>query len=172
MLILHEKGQFSFSDDNSLTFWYPAKPGKVVGPVSPFENGNVIKEAYDNRAFVRNTIHAPHVNPPAYCYRGNGSVKQEKSTTEVERISSQTRQLPQCGIAPKLAPDIAIDIDNNPYYVTRAAVGNNHVDDRITIDTNLLQVKSQYSGIGVAAAAASATSRNVGTVQFGVSRMY
>lgn len=150
-----------------------AKPGKVVCPVLPFENGNVIKEAYDQRAFVRNTIHVPHVNPPAYCYRGNGSVKQEKSTMETERISSQTRQLPQCGIASKLAPDIAIDIDNNPYYVTRAAVGNVHVDDRITIDTNLLQAKSQYSGISVAAAAAaSAASRKVGTVQFGISRMY
>lgn len=139
-----------------------------MGPILPFENGSVIKEAYDdNRAFVRNTLHAP------YCYRGNGSVKQEKSTTDIESISSQTRQFPQCGIAPKLGPDIAIDIDNNPYYVTRAAaaaaaVGNNHVDDRITIDTNLLQAKSQYSGIGVAAA----TTRKVGTVQFGISRMY
>lgn len=169
--MVHEKGLFSLSDDNSLAFLYPAKPGKVVGPILPFENGSAIKEAYDNRAFVRNTHHAPHVNPPAYCYRGNGSVKQEKSTTDIERISSQTRQFPQRGIAPKLAPDIAIDIDNNPYYVTRAAaVGNNHVDDRITIDTNLLQAKSQYSGIGVAAAAA--TSRKVGTVQYGISRMY
>lgn len=147
-----------------------------MGPVLPYENGNVTKEAYDPRTFVRSAVIPPHINPSAYCYPGNGPGKQEKTTMESERISSQsqTRQLP-C-MASKLAPDIAIDIDSNPFYMTRAAVTKDHADDRVTIDANLLQSRSQYSGIGVAAAAAAAASaaasRKVGTVQFGISRMY
>lgn len=75
----------------------------------------------------------------------------------------------------KLAPDIAINIDTNPFYMTRAGVTKvDHVDDRITIDANLLQAKAQFGGIGAAAAAAAtaAAHRKVGTVQFGMSRMY
>lgn len=87
----------------------------------------------------------------------------------------QGKQAPQCGIAAKLAPDIAINIDNNPFFMTRAGVTKvENIDDRIAIDTNLLQAKAQFSGISVgsAAAAAAATHRKVGSVQYGMTRMY
>lgn len=74
--------------------------------------------------------------------------------------------------ATKLAPDIAINIDSNPFYMTRAGVTkvNHHVEDRITVDTNLLQGKAQYGGLGVAAATAAnvAAHRKVGTIQYGM----
>ena len=147
-----------------------------MGPVLPYENGNVNKEAYDPRTVVRNPVlqPPPQVIPSAYCYHGSGTVKQEKSVMENERnLSSQGRQMPQCGMAAKMAPDIAINIDGNPFYMTRTpGTKVDQVDDRITIDTNLLQAKAQFSGIGVAAAASAAASRKVGTVQFGFSRMY
>lgn len=87
--------------------------------------------------------------------------------------SSQAKQVaPQFGMAAaKLAPDIAINIDNNPFYMTRAIVDYG-VDDRIAIDTNLMQAKAQYSGIGAAAAASAGAHRKVGTIQYGMSRMY
>uniref|UniRef100_A0A5B7A2L1 mitogen-activated protein kinase n=1 Tax=Davidia involucrata TaxID=16924 RepID=A0A5B7A2L1_DAVIN len=150
-----------------------AKPGKVVGPVVPSENGNhLIKESYDPRTVMRNGVLPPQAIPPAYCYRRSGMGRQEKCTKETERdLDSQAKQ---CGSATKLAPDIAINIDTNPFYMTRAGVMKmDHVDDRIAIDTNLVQSKTQYGGIGTAAAAAAAAAhRKVGTVQFGMSRMY
>ncbi|WP_407803790.1 hypothetical protein, partial [Staphylococcus aureus] len=46
-----------------------AKPGRVVGPVVPYENGNVLKDAYDRRTLVRSSMMPPQAVPPAYCYR-------------------------------------------------------------------------------------------------------
>lgn len=154
-----------------------AKPGKVVGPLALSENGSSIKDAYDQRTLIRNAVLPPQALPPAYCYRRASAGKQERSLGEAERglSSSQAKQVPQCGIAAKLAPDIAINIDTNPFYMTRAGVTKaDHVDDRITIDSSLLQAKAQYGGMGAATAAAAtaAAHRKVGTVQFGMSRMY
>ncbi|KAK6784803.1 hypothetical protein RDI58_018258 [Solanum bulbocastanum] len=86
-----------------------------------------------------------------------------------EGMNSHSKPMAPCGMAAKLAQDIAINIDSNPFYMMRAGVTkSDRVDDRITIDTNLLQAKSQYGGIGVAAAAATtgATHRKVETVQY------
>ncbi|KAJ0054279.1 hypothetical protein Pint_01428 [Pistacia integerrima] len=153
-----------------------AKPGKVVGPVVPYENTSVMKDAYNPRTFIRSTV-LPQAVPSAYCYRKCSTGKQEKSTAmDSEReLSSQVKQVPQCGMATKLTPDIAIDIDSNPFFMTRAGVNKvERGNDRIAIDTNLLQAKAQYGGIGAAATAggSAAAHRKVGTVQYGMSRMY
>lgn len=149
-----------------------AKPGRVVGPVISYENGSVTRNA--------GVLLPPQANPPAYCYRRSVSGKLERSSTETDRererelssSSSQAKQVPQFGMAAaKLAPDIAINIDNNPFYMTRAIVDYG-VDDRIAIDTNLMQAKAQYGGIGAAAAASAGAHRKVGTIQYGLSRMY
>lgn len=151
---------------------YSAKPGKVVGPV--YDNGNTAKETYDPRSLARNTVLPPQVAPPAYCYRRGGNGKLERSapgeTTERD-LSSQTKQVLGMAAA-KLAPDIAINIDTNPFYMTRAGVTK--MDRADPVDSNLLQGKAhQYGGIGAAAAAAStAAHRKVGAVQFSMSRMY
>ncbi|KAL6144230.1 hypothetical protein ACLB2K_054925 [Fragaria x ananassa] len=148
-----------------------AKPGRVVGPVVPYDNGNIVKDAYDRRTLVRNTVLPPQAVPP-YCYRKPGSGSQERSAVEMNRdFSSQTKQVVQCGMASKVAPDVAINIDTNPFFMTRVGVNKVEHDDRIAIDTNFLQSKAPYGGIGSAAATAAAH-RKVGTVQFGMSRMY
>ncbi|PSS16401.1 Mitogen-activated protein kinase [Actinidia chinensis var. chinensis] len=152
-----------------------AKPGRVVGPVVSYENGNVVKETYDPRTGTRNAVLPSQAIPPAYCYRRTVPGKPERTTTETERnLSLQAKQVPPCGMASKLAPDIAINIDNNPFYMTRAGVTTvDYVDDRITMDTKLLQAKTQYGGIGATAATASAAAhQKVGTVQYGLSSMY
>ncbi|KAK9285543.1 hypothetical protein L1049_024738 [Liquidambar formosana] len=143
----------SFPGNQSRTLQGPqriplAKPGKVVGPVASYENGSIMKDAYDPRMLIRNAVLPPQAVPPAYCYRRTSTGKQERSTTESERdLPSQTKQ------------DVS-KVDR--------------VDDRIAIDTNLLQAKAQFGGIGAAAAAAAtaAAHRKVGTVQYGMSRMY
>lgn len=107
----------------------------------------------------------PQAVPSAYYYRKSSTASQERSQTEA----------PQSGMAAKLAPDIAINIDNNPFFMTRAGVTKvEHIDDRIAVDTNLLQATAQYSGISAASAAAAtaATHRKVGTLQYGMTKMY
>ncbi|KAF8391131.1 hypothetical protein HHK36_023432 [Tetracentron sinense] len=149
-----------------------AKPGKVVGPVVSYDNGSSIRDAYDPRMLIRNAVLPPQAVPPTYCFRRTVTsiAKQESSGSEAERDLTQSKtQPPQCSMASKLAPEIAIDINTNPFYLTRVGVAKaEQVDDRIAIEANLLQAKSQFAGIGAAAAA----HRKVGTVQFGMSRMY
>lgn len=145
-----------------------AKPGRVVGPGMPYENGNVVKDTYDSRALVRNTALPPQVIPSAYCYHRSSTEKTERSVAK--------KQTPKCGIAAKLLPDIAINIDSSPFYMTRAAATKmDHPDDRVVIDTNLLQKRAQYGGLGIGAPAAAnlaAAHRKVGSVQYGMAKMY
>ncbi|XP_021898364.1 mitogen-activated protein kinase 20 [Carica papaya] len=150
------------------------KPGKVVGPVVPYENGGIMRDTYDPRSFIRSAVVPSQAVPSAYCYRKSVIGKQERSTAEPERdVSSQAKQVTQCGMATKFSPDVAINIDSNPFFTTRAGVNKvENVDDRIVIDTNLLQAKAQYGGIGMAGAASVAAHRKVGTVQYGMTRMY
>ncbi|KAL2483442.1 Mitogen-activated protein kinase 20 [Forsythia ovata] len=96
-----------------------AKPGQVL----PYESGNAIKETYDPRALVRNRVLSPQVIPLAYCYHRNNTGKQESSVLEtVGELPKPSKQVPHCGMAAKLSPDIAINIDSNPFYMTRAGV--------------------------------------------------
>ncbi|KAJ4975658.1 hypothetical protein NE237_000764 [Protea cynaroides] len=149
-----------------------AKPGKVVGPVVPYENGSNMKDGYDPKMLIRNAVLLPQGIPPPSCYR-RPSMKHERSGAEGARDLSQTKQLPQCSMAVKLVPEIAVDMNSSQYYLTRAGVMKvDQVDDRIAIDSNLLQATSQFGGIGAAAAAAAAAHSKVGAVQYGMTRMY
>ncbi|GLJ31887.1 hypothetical protein SUGI_0641630 [Cryptomeria japonica] len=71
-----------------------AKPGKVIGPVLPYENGN-IKEAYDSRRLIRNAVlPTSQYAAPIYSY------PRRTSTTKVERneqdnISDSTLMQPK-----------------------------------------------------------------------------
>ncbi|KAJ6998289.1 mitogen-activated protein kinase 20 [Populus alba x Populus x berolinensis] len=152
-----------------------AKPGKVVGSVVPYENGSNTKDAYDPRTCIRSTALPLQSVPSAYCYRKSSTGKLERSTMEAERDLSSQKQVQQCGMAAKYAPDVAINIDSNPFFMTRVGVSKEeHADDRVMIDTSLLQTKAQYGGIGGggAATASRAAHRKVGTVQYGMARMY
>ncbi|KAH6785429.1 hypothetical protein C2S51_037884 [Perilla frutescens var. frutescens] len=153
-----------------------ANPGKVVGQVLPYENGNSIKDLYDPRTLVRNTLFSHQVIPSAYSGSRNGTGKMERPVGETRRdFPSNAKQVPSYGIAAKLAPEIAIDIDSNPYYTSRGGGTKlDRPDDRVIIDTNLLQAKAQYGGFGVGATAAAkvAAHRKVAMMQYGVARMY
>lgn len=140
-----------------------------MGPLPPYENGNLLNVAYDPRTLIKSTAVPSRVIPPAYCYRRNGTVKQERSVETERSLSTQTNQVPQCSMAAIGGSEIAINIDTNPFYMTRAGVNKmDHVDDRKTIDANLLQPKSQYGRISKD----SSAHRNVGAVQVGMTRTY
>lgn len=146
-----------------------AKPGRVVGPLPPYENGNLLNEAYDPRSLIKSTAVPSRVIPPAYCYRRYGTVKQERSAETERSVSTQTNQVARCSMATKGGSEIAINIDTNPFYMTRAGVNKmDHVDNKTTIDANLLQPKSQYGRISKD----SSAHRDVGAVQVGMTRTY
>ncbi|OMP08854.1 hypothetical protein COLO4_06053 [Corchorus olitorius] len=150
-----------------------SKTKKCSWPCCAYENGTIMKDAYDPRTFIRGTVLPPQAVHPAYTYHKSSTGKQEKSTMDSKReLVTQTKQVSQCGMAAKISTDIAINIDSNPFFMTRVnkVEPANH---RITIDTNLLQTKVHYAKIGFAAATAIAHShRKFGTVQYGMTRMY
>ncbi|KAK9132382.1 hypothetical protein Scep_011910 [Stephania cephalantha] len=158
---------------NLSNLYVSAKPGKVVGPVMPYENASSIKDAYDPRTYVRNAVLPPQPLPPPYYFRRSNPTKPEGTGPEAERDLLQSRQqIPQCGMITKLGPEVAIDI-NPTFYLSQAGVSkSDQTDDRIALDTNLLQSKPQFATIGGISAAAAAAHRKIGTVQYGMSRMY
>lgn len=153
-----------------------------MGSIVPYDNGTIMKDTYDPRAVTRGTVLPPQSLPPSYYYQKPSSVgKQERrgNGTDPERDSSALQQVKQVAAqygASKLVPEVAINIDSNPFFMTRVGVGKlESSDDRIAIDANLLQAKAaQFGGIGASAAAAAsaAAHRKVGAVQYGMTRMY
>ncbi|KAL1307606.1 mitogen-activated protein kinase 20 isoform X1 [Arachis ipaensis] len=156
----------------------PAKPGKVVGPVVPYEYGSIVKDSFDPRTFIRGSFVPSQTVPATYYYQRSttGHQDAEKGVPLKPKHGPQ-----QCGVNAKIAPDIAINIDTNPFFMTRA-IGVNKIEQddnnnnhRIAIDTNLLQSKAhQYGGIGAAATATTGATahRKVGPVQYGMTRMF
>uniref|UniRef100_A0A1D1XFM7 mitogen-activated protein kinase n=1 Tax=Anthurium amnicola TaxID=1678845 RepID=A0A1D1XFM7_9ARAE len=145
-----------------------AKPGKVVGPVLPCENGN-IKDAYDPRRLIRNAVLPPQPSiPPAYHFRRT-TCKPESSERDIEAERDLVKPSQQC-LPAKLATEVSIDMRASPFFRSRGIKAD---EDRIAMEASLLQAKSPFGGIAAAAAAAAAGAhRKVGTVQFGMSRMY
>lgn len=150
-----------------------AKPGKVVGPVVPFEYGNVVKDSYNPRAFIRGPVLPPPQPVPHEYYfpRPGSTANQERPTTGADKgVPLQAKHGQQCGINAKIGHEIAINIDTNPFFMTRVGVNKVEKGDQITIETNLLQSKAQYDGVG--AAAGTNGHRKVGPIQYGMTRMF
>ncbi|KAL2665854.1 hypothetical protein AAZX31_02G269700 [Glycine max] len=56
-----------------------AKPGKVVGPVIPYEYASVVKGTYDPRTFMRGSVLPSQPIPPTNHYQRSTSGKQERN---------------------------------------------------------------------------------------------
>ncbi|KAE9596342.1 hypothetical protein Lal_00048807 [Lupinus albus] len=142
-----------------------AKPGKVVGAVVPYEYASVVKDSYVPRRFIRGSVLPSQSIPRTYYYQRSSSGNQEKpAATEADKgVSLHAKHgQQQCGVTAKIAPEIDINIDSNPFFMTRAGVNKIEQDDRIATETNLSQPKAQYGGISAAA------HRKVGAVQYGM----
>ncbi|RDX66067.1 Mitogen-activated protein kinase 10, partial [Mucuna pruriens] len=149
-----------------------AKPGKVVGPVVPYEYGNIVKDSYDPRTFIRGSVLPTQAVPPAYYYQRSSTGNQERAAAEGDKnVALQAKHAQQCGVNAKMAPDIAINIDTNPFFMTRAGVNKLEQGDQIAIETNLLQPKAHQYG-AISAAAGATAHRKVGPVQYGMTRMF
>ncbi|KAM6584980.1 hypothetical protein CsatB_011982 [Cannabis sativa] len=122
------------------------KPGRVVGPVLPFENGRNVREAYDPR--VRNGIFPPQAVSP-HCFFRTHTANQDKSDSS--QLKMQQAQSPQINMASKQSSVMVVDMNTNPYYQAQSKV-----DQMAAMDSKLLHAQSQFGAVGAAAVAVAA----------------
>jgi len=152
-----------------ISFFFSAKPVKVVGPVVPHEYDNIVKDSYDPRSFIRGSVLPTQPVPPAYYYHQRSSTGTATEADKSVPLQAKQHDQEQFGVNAKRAPEIAINIDTNPFFMTRAGVNKLEQGDQLVIETNLLQPKT-YGG---SSAAAGATAhRKMGPVQYGMTRMF
>ncbi|XP_042430194.1 mitogen-activated protein kinase 10-like isoform X1 [Zingiber officinale] len=146
-----------------------ARPGKAIGPVLPYDSVTV-KDAYDPRRFIRNPVLTPQ--PSAYCFPGSSgkldSYNREPMEAESESVQHKP---PQPHLHNKMASDIALEMRASPFYLTGTKTERIERDSSI-LEASLVHAKSPYNGLVAAAAAGAVAHRKVGTVQFGMTKMY
>ncbi|KAG6504701.1 hypothetical protein ZIOFF_037037 [Zingiber officinale] len=145
-----------------------ARPGKVVGPVMPWENVSVTMDAYDHRQYSRNPVLPLQPGAcPAYCFHSTSTAgRLESMANESESICHKP---PQPCLPNKFAPEIALNMRASPFYLIGTTKAEQPAESH-AMEANLLHVNSPYNGI--AAGAGSGPHRKVGTIQFGTTRMY
>ncbi|XP_071905171.1 mitogen-activated protein kinase 19-like [Coffea arabica] len=151
----------------------PAKPGRVVGPVIPYENVRNINHGHDGRAYIQNPVLPPQAMSPQYFFRTANTLKnQDKHVPEAVKNSSAQAKLPHQHHYPpaKSTPVITTDINNHHqqhslYYQSQAK--SVQLNGQIALDAKLLQAQSQFGAVG-AAAVAVAAHREVGAIQYGL----
>ncbi|XP_028763811.1 mitogen-activated protein kinase 19 [Neltuma alba] len=126
-----------------------AKPGKVVGPVLPYENGRNVKSNYDPRILSKNAL-PPSVSP--HCPFRAQPTNPARIVPETCRDLSQGKQ-PSQQQANSLARQ-TIDLNTNPYF--QQSKVDNMDDAATTMDAKLLQAQSQFGAVGAAAVAIAA----------------
>ncbi|KAL6553519.1 Mitogen-activated protein kinase 19 [Orobanche gracilis] len=138
-----------------------AKPGRVVGPVLPYEN-----ESYDGGMYVQNCVVPPQSLSPQYFFRTSTRRNQDNCRTDESQVqkhymppvrsingtSTDVRGQSQQYAAPKLDPVMGADMNSNAYYQSPAKAGI--MNGQIAIDAKLLQAQTQFLSSGPAAAAA------------------
>ncbi|XP_030460960.1 mitogen-activated protein kinase 19-like [Syzygium oleosum] len=146
-----------------------ARPGRVVGPVLPYENGRNMKVDSDNRTAFYRSAAVPSQSISPQCLIRPHSANQEKLARETDssHLQEKRTQGSQYKMAVNPVPGMAkIDVNTNPYFPTQAEVGVGQLKDRIAIEAKVFQAQSQFGPVGAAAVAISAH-RNVGSVQYG-----
>ncbi|KAK6132502.1 hypothetical protein DH2020_033754 [Rehmannia glutinosa] len=155
----------------TFSFSVAAKPGRVVGPVLPYENVRHVNDSYDGGVYVQNAVLPPQSISP-HCY-----FRTSKETSQVEQQPHQQHYMPvksmngmSIGIdykgqaqqyaGPKMNPVMSADRNSNPYYQSQSKASG-IMNSQIAIDAKLLQAQSQFVVSGPAAAAH-------GTVQLGL----
>lgn len=183
-LLLNLSLSLSYFFNNLSFFTVEAKPGRVVGPVLPYENVRQANDSYDGGVRVQNAVLPPQLNSPHCFFSTTLGKSQENCRTEASQVKQQFQQQympvkaingsnididckgqPQQYAPAKVNPTMSADRNNNPYYQSQSRAGI--VNSQISIDTKLLQAQSQFVVAG-AAAAAVAAQREVGAMQLGL----
>ncbi|KAL8505678.1 hypothetical protein ACS0TY_016782 [Phlomoides rotata] len=159
-----------------------AKPGRVVGPVLPYENVRQMNNSYDGGACVQNAV-LPQSNSPHCFFKTNTGKNLENCRMEASQVKQQPHEqyMPaksingsnidiDCkGQPPQYAqaivsPAMCAERNSNPYCQSQSKAVI--VNSSIPIDAKLLQAQSQFVVAG--AAVAVAAHRDAGAMQVGL----
>ncbi|KAL6615754.1 hypothetical protein ACP70R_038024 [Stipagrostis hirtigluma subsp. patula] len=144
-----------------------ARPGRVVGPVIPFENSNAL-DPYNQRRVARNPVLPPTTsNLSAYAYhrKSENSDKELQQELEKDRMQYQPVQRFMDGkVVPQMSPDL-----RSSYFITKG-VPKADVAERAALQSSMIQGIAPFNGI--AAVGGGVGYNKVNAVQYGVSRMY
>ncbi|KAJ6796486.1 mitogen-activated protein kinase 15-like [Iris pallida] len=166
--------------------------GKIDG--SSERGEQTVDVAEKGMAYVVHLPPHPSCNPPDFCLHENSlTSKADRSLERNEQIievagkrmdyvmrhHSHSMPLPPGKVT---SSDIAIDMRSAPFFNQFSAINgggleapSSKLDERITMEANLFHVQKPHFSSGIAAAASvggGAHHGKVGTVQFGMTRMY
>ncbi|GFP78696.1 mitogen-activated protein kinase 19 [Phtheirospermum japonicum] len=129
-----------------------AKPGRVVGPVLPYDNVRHVNDSYDGGVYNQNGVQS--ISPQCY-FRGH----QQYTPPHVKSINGidvKGQQQPQ-PYAAAVGPNklnhhpvmSAADRNSNPYYQSHSKASG-MMNSQIAIDAKLLQAQTQFVVSGAA----------------------
>ncbi|RCV16520.1 hypothetical protein SEVIR_3G147400v4 [Setaria viridis] len=144
-----------------------ARPGRVVGPVLPFENASVADQ-HITRRVARNPVAPPATNNSSvYCYhlKSDSSDRQDYQR-ELEKDRMQYRP-GQHVMEAKVAPEMARDIRPSQYYVSRG-VPRADLTERAALQRSMMHSVAPFNGITAVAGGYS----KAGVLHYGVTSLY
>nr|CAB3477852.1 unnamed protein product [Digitaria exilis]CAB3502955.1 unnamed protein product [Digitaria exilis] len=143
-----------------------ARPGRVVGPVIPYENLTAV-DPYNQRRVARNPVLPPATsNLSAYTYhrKSDNSDRELQQELEKDRMQYQPAQrFMDAKVVPQMSPDL-----RSAYYIPKGAPKSDVVE-RAALQPSMIHGIAPFSGI---AAVGGGGYNKVNAVQYGVSRMY
>ncbi|RCV26629.1 hypothetical protein SEVIR_5G264400v4 [Setaria viridis] len=144
-----------------------ARPGRVVGPVIPYENLAVV-DPYSQRRVARNPVLPPVTsNLAAYTYhrKSDNSDRELQQELEKDRMQYQPAQrFMDAKVVPQMSPDL-----RSSYYIPKG-VPKADVMERAALHSSMIHGIAPFNGI--TAVGGGGGYNKVNAVQYGVSRMY
>ncbi|KAK3165004.1 hypothetical protein QOZ80_1AG0027700 [Eleusine coracana subsp. coracana] len=144
-----------------------ARPGRVVGPVIPFENSTTV-DPYSQRRVARNPVLPPaSSNLSAYTYhrKSDNSDRELQQELEKDRMHYQPAQrFMDAKVVPQMSPDL-----RSSYYIPKGVMKTDVVE-RAALQSSMIPGIAPFNGI--AAVGGGGGYNKVNAVQYGVSRMY
>ncbi|XP_062206428.1 mitogen-activated protein kinase 8-like isoform X2 [Phragmites australis] len=139
-----------------------ARPGRVVGPVIPFENSTLV-DPYSQRRVARNPVLPPATsNLSAYTYHRKSVNSDRELQQELEKDHMQyqpAQRFMDAKVVPQMSPDL-----RSSYYIPKGVLKAD-VAERAALQSSMIQGITPFDGIAVGY-------NKVNAVQYGVSRMY
>lgn len=145
-----------------------ARPGRVVGPVMPYQNGDT-KDPYDTRRLAMSSGYPPQQIPQTFGYYQTHGKPACCEPSQAERYTLHQQAAYACANR-TAASDVALDMRAPPFQHLSAGQRSDPCD-RLTAETNLY-TRSTNGIAATAAGVAATTHRKVGVVPFGMSNMY
>jgi mitogen-activated protein kinase 1/3 len=144
-----------------------ARPGRVVGPVQPYENGG-INDPYDPRRVAMNSGYPTQQQiPQTYGYYQTPVKSVCSEPLQAERYTLH-QQAYACANSSSVS-DVALDMRAPPFH--QSAVPRRGSSDRLSAETNLYT--RSLNGIAATTSGVAASAhRKVSVVPYGMSQMY